>query len=318
MKKVLVTGANGFVGCHLVKALQQKGYQVCGAYREGATFLFRTEGACYQQIDDSFSVDSWSTLLEGVDTVVHLIARTHCDDLDDKEALPLYRKTNVDITKSLLEASKRKSVRRFIYLSSIKAVGEGGDEPYTEETSCAPEDSYGISKREAEILVQSCPEPETVILRPPLIYGSGVKGNLAKLVTAVNRGIPLPFGMLNNARSLVFIGNLIDAIAICVEAKHAGNDIFHVADQESPSTKELSVVISQAFGRTCYLLPVPPLMLRVLGVVLGKEREIHKLTESLVVQTSKITKRLGWAPAYTLYSGIKSLASGHPETKQGT
>lgn len=168
MKKIFITGATGFVGGHLKNHLTAKGYEVLAPAKN--------------DLADPFSPDTWRKALERTecDTVVHLIAKTHAPDAGDPSALPSYRRINVDITRALLEASKDLGIRKFIYLSSIKAVGEETpiDEPFTEESPCRPEDCYGISKREAELLVLEYSNAiNTVILRPPLIYGPGVKGN---------------------------------------------------------------------------------------------------------------------------------------------
>jgi UDP-glucose 4-epimerase len=295
MKKVFITGATGFVGGHLKNHLTARGYEVSSPTRN--------------DLGDPFSVDAWRKALEKAEceTVVHLIAKTHATDAGDPSALSSYRLINVDITKALLEASKDLCVKKFIYLSSIKAVGEETpiDEPFTEESPCRPEDCYGISKREAEELVLEYSRTiNTVILRPPLIYGPGVKGNFFKLMKAVKKGIPLPFASVRNARSLLFVGNLSDAIENIVESLIAGGSLFHIADAEATSTPELLKLMSSALNVKSRVLPFSVPLLEALAFIAGKQDTIKKLTRSLIVSSSKASQTLYWKPFYSLQVGI--------------
>ena len=286
MKKVFITGATGFVGEHLKNHLTGRGYEVFAPTRN--------------DLGDPFSVEAWRKALEKAEceTVVHLIAKTHAADAGDPSALSSYRLINVDITKALLEASKDLGVKKFIYLSSIKAVGEETpiDEPFTEESPCRPEDCYGISKREAEELVLEYSRTiNTIILRPPLIYGPGVKGNFFKLMKAVKKGIPLPFASVRNARSLLFVGNLSDAIERAFQTYLTGGEIFHITDKEAPSTPELIKQMASAFHLKARLVPFSPFLLETIASAAGKGKSIKKLTRSLVVSSKKATSELSFS-----------------------
>lgn len=302
--KVLVTGATGFVGSHLVKTLLDKGIDVTGAVRPGSAESVRILGAAYAPIEDPHSSKAWGRLLGKADAVVHLIGKTHSSDIDDKTALPLYRKINVGITEALLEASRKQGVKQFVYLSSIKAVGEGKGSPYSEDSACQPEDAYGISKREAELLVLDTSGVKSVILRPPLIYGPGVKGNFLKILNAVARGIPLPFDSLNNARSMLYVGNLTDAISCCLISGLGEQKVFHVADANPVSTRHLVQEIARGLGKKAFLFPFPAGLLMGMGRLAGKSAQVGKLVGSLVVSAGLIQKDLGWFPKYTFSEGI--------------
>lgn len=296
MKKVFITGATGFVGGHLKNHLSCKGYEVFSATRN--------------DLGDPFSVEAWRKALEKAEceTVVHLIAKTHAADAGDPSALPSYRHINVDITKALLEASKDLGVKKFIYLSSIKAVGEETpiDEPFTEDSPCHPEDCYGISKREAEELVIEYSQTiNSIILRPPLIYGRGVKGNFSKLLNAVKRGIPLPFASVRNARSLLHVENLTKAIECILRQPFTGTAIFHVADRESPSTPELIQTMATVLNVRLRMPPFPPFLLEVMASLAGKGETVKKLTRSLVVSITEMENKLNYSPSISLLEGLK-------------
>lgn len=295
MTKIFITGATGFVGGHLRKHLIEKGHQVYSATRE--------------EIGDPFSPDPWRIVLERScpDAVVHLIAKTHADDAANPAALESYRHINVDITRAVLTACNDIGIKRFIYLSSIKAVGEETpiDCPFTEESPCHPEDCYGITKREAEELVmQNSRTLNAVILRPPLIYGPGVKGNFLKLLKAVKMGIPLPFASIKNARSLLFVGNLTHAIEILTQLSIAGGALFHIADQEAPSTPEILRLFASALNVKSRMLPFPPYLLEIMASALGQLHTVRKLTRSLVVSSQRIVLECAFSHQFGFNAGL--------------
>jgi nucleoside-diphosphate-sugar epimerase len=306
--KVLVTGATGFVGSHLVKTLLDKGIDVTGAVRPGSAESVRIQGAEYVSIEDPYSPQAWGRLLGKADAVVHLIGKTHSSDIDDKTALPLYRKINVGITEALLEASRKQGVKQFVYLSSIKAVGEGADFPYTEETPCHPKDAYGISKLEAESLVREQRGIQTVVIRPPLVYGPRVKGNFLRLLKAVNNRIPLPFGALSNKRSLLYVINLSEAITLFLRTEKIVEGIFHVADKEVVSTKDIVLLMAKALGIEPRLISMPPFFLHMLGRIGRKEHEINKITGTMLVCSEKIEEEMNWIPECSFFEGIMQTA----------
>jgi len=292
---VLVTGASGFVGSSLVPYLAGRGYDVFSAGRQDAA--------------DPFSAECWGKVLESSapSAVVHLVGKTHAPDAGDRSALPSYRRINVDITSALLEACRSTGVKKFVYMSSIKAVGEEAhpDDPFTEESPCRPEDCYGISKLEAErAVLERFGNVEPVIFRPSLIYGKGVKGNFLRLLKALERGIPLPLGSVRNARSLLYAGNLASGIGRALGGD-TGGGIFHIADDEAPSTPELLRLLAAALEKPCRLFPFPPGMLEAIAALAGRRETVRKLTGSLAVSAEKAKRVLGWRPEVSLEEGLK-------------
>lgn len=297
VNRIFITGATGFVGGHLKRHLMERGYDVFSATRS--------------VVGDPFAADSWRRVIEKAEcgTVVHLIAKTHSDDAADPSALPSYRRVNVDITDALLQASSQAGVRKFLYLSSIKAVGEETpmDEPFTEKSPCRPEDCYGITKREAEERVLRYAESmNTIILRPPLIYGPGVKGNFRRLLNAVRKGVPLPFAEVRNARSLLFSGNLVHSVERALLSERA-EGVYHIADDEAPSTPELLRLIASAMAKSPRLFSLPPKVLLYTGKLAGKGGEVRKLISSLLLSTERAKKELAYEPLHTLSAAVRSL-----------
>lgn len=305
---ILVTGATGFLGVPICQALLNGGDEVAGT-RRSTSDISRLPSGVHPILLDTWDENSILTALRGCQGVVHLVARTHRRDAGDPQALPLYREINVTLTEILLRCAVRAGVRRFLFLSSIKAVGEGAGSPYDETSPCAPEDSYGVSKREAEDLVRAAGNLETVILRIPLAYGPGVKGNFRRMMGAVNRGTFLPLGGIRNARSLVFSRNLADAVRVCLHHPDAPGRTFHVADRETPSTPELVRALAEALGVAPRLLPVPPSLLSLAGALMGRRETVRKLTSNLVVRTDAIQSTLGWHPPSSLQEGLLSTVS---------
>lgn len=260
--KVLVTGANGFIGRALVQDLRGRGHEVVTATRRPASNCVGVG-----EIDGS---TDWSAALQGCDAIVHAAARVHQMKEEAADAEALYRRTNVDGTLNLARQTAASGVRRFIFLSSIKAMGEAGH--FTAETPCRPEDAYGRSKREAEegLLQLAAAGLEVVILRLPLVYGPGVKGNFASLMRVVEKGLPLPFGAVRNARSLLYLGNLTDVVALCLTHEAAAGRVFLPSDGVDVSTSELIRGIAKGMGRSARLLPVPPSLMMLAAGILGK------------------------------------------------
>jgi nucleoside-diphosphate-sugar epimerase len=254
--------------------------------------------------------------MNGVDSVVHLAARTHV--MRDTAADPLaeYRRINVTGTQALAEAAQAAGVRRFIFLSSIKVNGEGTTlRPYSETDAPCPEDAYGVSKREAELaLSAAAADMETVVLRPPLLYGPGVKGNFLRLMRAIERGMPLPLGSIHNHRSLLYVGNLVDAIMLSLDHPAAAGKTYLVADDEGISTPGLVRAIAAAMHRPARLLPFPPPLLRFAGAITGKSAAVSRLLGSLQIDSSKIRRELGWQPRHTLKEGLRPTAEWYYRT----
>ncbi|QXP84586.1 SDR family oxidoreductase [Methylococcus sp. Mc7] len=313
--KILVTGANGFVGRHLVTVLVERGHRVTAAVRRDDAAL--PAGIAEIRVVGDIGPDTdWTGALDGIDAVVHLAARVHVMRETAPAPLSRFRQVNVLGTKCLARAAARTGVGHFVYLSSVKVHGETSPEgtPFTEAMTPAPEDAYGLSKWEAEQALAGI-AAETglgvTVFRPPLVYGPGVRANFARLVEAVRRGVPLPFGAVQNRRSLVYVGNLADAIATSLSRAEAIGQTFLVSDGTALSTAELVRSIAQALQRKPRLPAIPPALLRLAGALTGKRAEIGRLLGDLAVDDSLLRSRLGWHPRYGLEEG---LAATVPET----
>lgn len=299
--KVLVTGANGFVGRMLCGYLKTHGYVVVPAERRASDLASETV------VGDIDGKTDWMAILDGCDAVVHLAARVHVMDDTAQDPLALYQATNTDATLNLARQAAQTGVKRFVYISSIKVNGEGRDTPYRETDAAAPEDAYAISKWEAEQGLQRIAADtglEVVILRPPLVYGPGVKANFQQLLRMVERGWPLPLGAIRNRRSLLYLGNFVDAIRLCIEHPAAAGQTFLLDDGQAVSTPELIRALSHAMGLPARLLAVPVKVLELAGTLLGKRAAVARLTGSLYVDSSAIRARLGWTPPNTLQQGL--------------
>jgi UDP-glucose 4-epimerase len=299
--KVLVTGATGFVGNALEGHLADHGHQIVPAVRQ--KYGLDNE-VIVGDIDDQ---SDWTAALSSCNGVVHLAARAHVMDDTAEDPLALYRATNTYATLNLARQAAQAGVKRFIFISTIKVNGEGRDTPYRETDVPAPEDAYAISKWEAEQgLRQIAAETglEVVILRPPLVYGPGVKANFQRLIHIVERGWPLPLGAIRNRRSLLYLGNFVDAIRLCVEHPAAAGQTFLLDDGQLVSTPELISAVACALERPEHLLAVPVWMLEAAGTLLVKHAAVARLTGSLFVDGSAIRSRLGWMPPYSMEEGM--------------
>ena len=309
--RVLVTGASGFIGRALCSRLLAEGWKVRGTFRSESGVNQLPDGIETISIGSIDSDTKWDDALRGVDTVVHLAARVHV--MDDTGANPLeaFRKVNVTGTKQLAQSASSAGVRRFVFMSSVKVNGEGRVAAYTEDNEEGPEDPYGLSKWEAEQELHKVADKidlETVILRPPLVYGPGVKANFYNLKKIVDRGIPLPLSSIKNRRSFIYLGNLIDAITTCMTNPNAAGKTYLVSDGEDVSTPELIRRIGAASGQRALLLPVPVWIMRMAGRITGKSNEVERLVMSLTVDISKIRRQLEWKPPYTMGNGLRETA----------
>ncbi len=306
--RVLVTGVSGFIGEHLAKHLLEQGHKVRGASRWLDSPFPREEKYEHVTIEDPFSKKAWREITSEANAVVHLIAKTHTQDTGDLSELSEYRHTNVDITKALFEASWKAGVKRFVYMSSIKAVGEetSPGEAFAEDSPCKPVDPCGITKREAEeMILKYRGKMSTVVLRAPLVYGPGVKGNFLRLMEEVEKGTPLPLAGVKNARSLVFTGNLSAAVLKILEAETLAGGVYHVADDEKPSTPELIEMIAAVMGAKPRLFYSPTGLLEKVAGFSGKGEMVKKLTRSLVVSHERLKKELEFKPPYSLRRGLE-------------
>ena len=258
---------------------------------------------------------AWIDALRGVDTVVHLAARAHVLRESSPAALALYRAVNTLGALRLAEAAAAGGVKRFVFISSARVHGERTTgEPFTETSPLIAKDPYGSSKAEAERGVARLAHStglQAVVLRPPLVYGPEARGNFERLVAMVARGVPLPLAAIQNRRSLVFVGNLVDAIVRCLDHPAAAGETFMVSDGEGVSTPDLVRRIGRAIGRPARLFPVPPALLRLGGTLLGRGDDVARLRDDLVIDPSKIRALLGWSPVVTLDEGLAQTAAGY-------
>ena len=307
MAKICLTGANGFVGSRLFSELKHVGvFQVAGLCRR---LPHDGEGAGLHAVGDLQQADL-SVLLSGVDVLIHAAARAHV--MKDEVADPLaeYRRINVESTLNLARQAMAAGVKRFIFISSIKVNGESTAEgkAFGADDLPVPEDAYGQSKLEAEQgLIQLTTETgmELVIIRPPLVYGPGVKGNFASMIKLIEKGLPLPLGAIENKRSLVGIDNLVDLIIRCIDHPAAANQVFLAGDGEDLSTTELLRGVANAMGKPVRLIPVPAGLLQLGATLLGKKAVAQRLLGSLQVDITKTCELLDWRPPYTVEEGLQ-------------
>ncbi|MBU2640344.1 MAG: SDR family oxidoreductase [Gammaproteobacteria bacterium] len=301
--KVLVTGANGFVGRFLCECLNAHGHVVTTAVR-------RVTNLAGEAVVGSVNGETdWTSALSDCSTVVHLAARVHVMNEEASDPLAEFREVNTEGTLNLVRQAVQAGVKRFVFISTIKVNGEGRDAPYREIDAVAPEDAYAISKWEAEQGLRQIEREtgmEVVILRPPLVYGPGVKANFQRLIQIVKRGWPLPLGAIRNRRSLLYLGNFVDAIRLCVEHPAAAGQTFLLDDGEPVSTPELIRAVARALGRPAHLLAMPVWLLEAAGTLLGKRAAVARLTGSLFVDSSAIRSRLGWRPPYSMAAGLST------------
>lgn len=265
----------------------------------------------------SLSTDTdWTVALKNVEQVVHLAARVHV--MNDKSLDPLaeFRRMNVEGTGALARQAAAAGVRRFVYLSSVKVNGEFTEvgEPFTADDVPAPEDPYGVSKHEAEQLLRQITAEtgmEVVIIRPPLVYGPGVKANFESMMRWLARGLPLPLAAVTeNSRSLVALDNLVDLIVTCLHHPAAANQTFLVSDGEDLSTAELLKRMGAALGQPARLFPVPPALLKLGATVLNKPGIYQRLCGSLQLDITKTRELLGWTPPISVDEGLRRAAEG--------
>jgi nucleoside-diphosphate-sugar epimerase len=295
--QVLVTGATGLVGEAVVfRLLLDKRYTPVAAVRATT----RLSGLC-RIVPFDLELPTGMPELRGIDVIVHCAARVHVMSEKGADGLAAFRKINVEGTVRLAQRAAECGVKRFIFISSIKVNGEGTPRNKTFKATDlpAPVDAYGISKREAEDAIrQVCEETgmELVVIRPPLVYGPGVKANFLSMVRWLDRGIPLPLGAIDNRRSLVAIGNLTDLVLTCIDHPAAAGEIFLVSDGEDLSTTQLLRRTALALGNSARLVPVPAGLLQAAASMVGKSGIAERLCGNLQVDIQRTCELLGWRP----------------------
>jgi nucleoside-diphosphate-sugar epimerase len=311
----LVTGANGFIGRAVLAALEERDIPVRAAVR---TLGLNHDVA----VGDIGPSTNWASAVEGVDTIVHTAASAHVMNESALDPLSVFRKVNVEGTLNLARQAAAASVKQFVFISSIKVNGESTipGKPFTENDQPSPLDPYSISKWESEVgLRQLAKESgmEVVIIRPPLVYGPGVKANFQRMISWVGSGVPLPLGSIHNKRSLVALENLVSLILTCIENPAAANQIFLVGDDEDLSTTELLQRIASALGKPARLFPFPTCLIIFAASLLGKSRMAQRLLGSLQVDISKARELLDWKPPVSVDEGLRQVADDFKKRSGG-
>ncbi|MGC8495189.1 MAG: UDP-glucose 4-epimerase family protein [Syntrophobacteraceae bacterium] len=332
-RTILVTGASGFIGSHLCCELLRRGSSVLAANRAESQQKTAWEnltpdarlGGMNPLYSSTVSVGEigpqtdWSCAFTGVDAAVHLAARVHI--MRDSVAEPLlqFRKVNVEGTRRLANAAAEAGVKRFVFLSSIKVHGEStgnGRGPFCESDPPHPEDNYGLSKLEAERALREVEREtgmEVTIIRPPLVYGPGVKANFLNLVRLVERGMPLPLRGVRNQRSLLGLTNIVDLICRCLEHPGAAGETFLASDGEDVSTPELVRRIAKALRKNARLISVPEWLMRAGSAVTGRSKEFGRICGSLQIDSSRVRRLLDWVPPSTMPEELSRLAAWRAE-----
>lgn len=304
MPLVAITGANGFVGRRLVADCAARGWAVRALSRT------RIDGVAEWRAMPELGPDAdWTGTFDGIDAVVHCAARVHVMHETSSDPLADFRQVNRDGTLALARAAAAAGVRHFVFLSSIKVNGDGTprDRPYRADDVPAPTDPYGVSKREAEdaLLALAAETGMRVsIVRPPLVYGPGVRANMAALMKLAVRGVPVPLGAVGNCRSLVFVGNLSALVQRLVEATPDADRIYLISDGEDLSTGQLYAAMARAAGKRAMLVPVPGGLMTAVAALLGRGDYARRLFGSLTVDIAPTRDALGWTPPFDVEHGI--------------
>jgi nucleoside-diphosphate-sugar epimerase len=311
-KKLFITGGSGFVGRQLLATLVARAvFDITALVRKPPAELIRAVD--YLVLPDFAGIDGGYEGLQDADVVIHLASRVHVMNDVETDPLAAYRETNVVHTLNLARSAAQAGVKRFVFISSVKVNGEGTapGNAYRESDAVRPLDPYGISKMEAEEglkIIAAETGLEVVIIRPVLVYGPGVRANFESMMKWLHRGVPLPFGSLDNKRSLVGVGNLVDFISVCIDHLAAANQTFLISDGHDVSTSELLRSLGAALGHPARLIPVPSWMLVQGATLLGKKALSQRLCGSLQVDIDKARSLLNWRPILTLEQGLKLTA----------
>ena len=306
---VFVTGASGFVGRRVVDKLACDGYEVIAGVRKPDN---SAGSASKQIVFDLAKENALLAKLTGITTVIHTAARVHIMDDSATDPLAEFRKINTQGTLNLARQAAQAGVKRFIFLSSIKVNGEGTrpDQRFTPDDDCSPDDPYGVSKYEAEKGLVALAEEtgmEVVIIRPPLVYGPGVKANFATMMAWVKKGVPLPLGAVDNKRSMIALDNLVNFIILCIDHPKAANELFLIADGEDVSTTELLQKVVRAYGKKARLLPVPVSWMVFAAKLVNKEDVANRLFSSLQIDNSKAKHLLGWQAVTSMTQQLQAM-----------
>lgn len=311
--KFMISGAGGFVGKALCAELFRRGQSVSVAVRSEKSLIENTEVIIVGAID---SETKWADALRDVDVVIHLAARVHVMRESAMDPLAEFLQVNLHGTSNLARQAACFGVKRLVFASSIKVNGEqtSATQAFTELDEPNPHDYYSISKWQAEQALWRIAQDtglEIVVVRPPLVYGPGVKGNFAQMLAVVAKRIPLPLASVHNRRSLIYVENLVDALIACATHPVAAGQTYLVCDSEDVSTPNLLRQLGDAMRYPAHLLPFPTSWLRILGKLSGKSDQVERLLGSLQVDSGKIRRDLDWVPPYTLQQGLQATAESY-------
>ena len=314
---LLVTGATGFIGVRACAYFLEQGLRVRAAVRRPCERLdSRIE---QHQIDALGPQTDWSSALTGIDAVVHLASRVHVMRETAADPLSEFRNINVEGTRRLAQMAAEAGVQRLVYLSTIKVNGEHtAAKAFRADDPVAPQDPYGQSKWEAEQALHEIghqSDLESVIIRPPLVYGAGVKGNLRQLMRIIRRGVPLPLAGIHNRRTLIGRDNLISLIASCLQHPAAANQTFLAGDARPLSTPELIRRIAQALDASARLFPFPTTALRTAAKLTGQGEAWKRLSDNLEIDLAPTRQRLNWTPPYGIEHDLHAMASAFLDTR---
>ncbi|MEZ8028394.1 NAD-dependent dehydratase [Enterovibrio norvegicus] len=314
--KLLITGANGFVGRRVSKTAKHKKWQVKKQIRNVSS---TADDIIVSDVDPD---TEWGDFLQGIDCIIHCAARVHqmSDAICGDKALQAYRDVNTFGSLNLACQAAEAGVKRFVFISSIKVNGEQTypGQTFISEVSISPIDPYGLSKYEAEIGLRKIAEEtgmEVVIIRPPLIYGPGVKANFLAMMNLVKRGVPLPFGAIRNSRSLVYIENLVSLVILCCEHPNAANKTFLVSDNDDVSTTRMLNEIAKGMGRKSLLIPIPQKFIEFAAKLLGKSHIADRVCGNLQLDISDTMNTLSWEPPFSFEQGIQRTVSAYLSSK---
>ncbi|HWQ43495.1 MAG TPA: NAD-dependent epimerase/dehydratase family protein [Desulfosporosinus sp.] len=310
---ILVTGATGFIGKYLCKILLENGWRVRGTFLSHKSSDALIPGVEAYATERLGPQTDWSYPLKGIDVVIHLAARVHVMTETASDPMAEFRKANTAGTLCLANQAAKAGVKRFVFLSTIGVNGaDSGKTSYMESDVPHPHNFYSVSKHEAELALSKVSIQtgmDFTVIRAPIVYGPGNPGNFLNLLKILQKGIPLPFASISNRRSLIYVGNLVDALALCAVHPAAAGKIYLLSDGEDISTSTLIMRTAEALrvkGRT---FPLPADFMRFAGKLIGKSGAINQLLGSLVVDSSKIRNELGWKPPFTMDEGLRMTAA---------